>query len=460
MKKLILWSAVFALGLMGQAEQRPNILFIFLDDFGWRDTSYMGSDFYETPHIDRLAKGGLVFTDAYSCAANCAPARACLLSGQYTPRHRIFNVGTKPRGSAKHRRLEHIAGTKTLRPNIVTWAEALQQAGYRTGMFGKWHLGTSPTEQGFDVEVDHTKLPGFRGHFGPDGQYLADVLSDRTIKFIEGSQGEPWCAYLSHFAVHTPIQAKREIIGKYEAKRDAKMAAMIQSVDEGVGKIIAKLEQLGQRDNTVIFFFSDNGGYGPATDMAPLWGYKGNYYEGGIRVPFFVNWRSVVKAGQSTAEPIIGVDIYPTFLDLAKAKRPDQPMDGRSLLSLIRGDAKSVGPRPLFWHFPAYLQAYKVINEQRDPLFRTRPCSAVRLGDWKLHEYFEDGALELYNLKDDIAERKNLAKSNPAKVRELHRLLVDWRKKLNAPVPVNPNPDFDAAAEAAAVRKILARRGN
>ena len=210
----------------------------------------------------------------------------------------------------------------------------------------------------------------------------------------------------------------------------------------------------------MIFFFSDNGGYGPATDMAPLWGYKGNYYEGGIRVPFFVNWRSVVKAGESTAEPIIGVDIYPTFLDLAKAKRPDQPMDGRSLLSLIRGDTRSVGPRPLFWHFPAYLQAYKVINEQRDPLFRTRPCSAVRLGDWKLHEYFEDGALELYNLKDDIAERKNLAKSNPAKVRELHRLLVDWRKKINAPVPAKPNPDFDAAAEAAAVRKILARRGN
>ena len=466
MIKRFLTAFCFTLGLAAHAEDRPNILFIFLDDFGWRDTGYMGSDFYETPHIDRLAKGGLVFTDAYSCAANCAPARACLLSGQYTPRHRIFNVGTTPRGSVKHRRLEHIAGTKTLRPNIVTWAEAMQQAGYRTGMFGKWHLGTSPTEQGFDVEVDHTKLPGFRGHFGPDGEYLADVLSDRTIKFIEGSQGEPWCAYLSHFAVHTPIQAKREIIGKYEAKRpgklhrDAKMAAMIQSVDEGVGKIIAKLEQLGQRDNTVIFFFSDNGGYGPATDMAPLWGYKGNYYEGGIRVPFFVNWRSVVKAGQSTAEPIIGVDIYPTFLDLAKAKRPDQPMDGRSLLSLIRGDAKSVGPRPLFWHFPAYLQAYKVINEQRDPLFRTRPCSAVRLGDWKLHEYFEDGALELYNLKDDIAERKNLAKSNPAKVRELHRLLVDWRKKINAPVPAKLNPDFDAAAEAAAVRKILARRGN
>ncbi|MBC8243490.1 MAG: sulfatase [Verrucomicrobia bacterium] len=464
MKKRILSIVVLALGLTAQAEQRPNILFIFLDDFGWRDTGYMGSDFYETPHIDRLAKGGMVFTDAYSCAANCAPARACLLSGQYTPRHEIFNVGTTPRGSAKHRRLEHIAGTKTLRPEIVTWAESLQQSGYRTGMFGKWHLGTSPTEQGFDVEVDHTKLPGFRGHFGPNRQYLADVLTDRTIEFIAGSQDKPWCAYLSHFAVHTPIQAKREIEAKYEAKRPGKlhqhptMAAMIQSVDEGVGKIVAKLEQLGQRDNTVIFFFSDNGGYGPATDMAPLWGYKGNYYEGGIRVPFFVNWPSVVKPGQSTAEPVIGVDIYPTFLDLAKAKRPGQPMDGRSLLPFIKGEAKRVGPRPLFWHFPAYLQAYKVIGEQRDPLFRTRPCSAVRLGDWKLHEYFEDGALELYNLKEDISERKNLAKANPAKARELHKLLVDWRQKINAPVPSNSNPDFDAQAEAEAIRDALGKQ--
>ncbi|RTZ64003.1 MAG: aryl-sulfate sulfohydrolase [Verrucomicrobia bacterium] len=465
MRKRLLTITVLALGLTAQADQRPNILFIFLDDFGWRDTAYMGSDFYETPNIDRLAKGGMVFTDAYSCSANCAPARACLLSGQYTPRHEIFNVGTKPRGLAKHRRLEHIAGTKTLRPDIVTWAESLQQAGYRTGMFGKWHLGTTPGEQGFDVEEEHTKLPGFRGHFGPNGQYLADVLTDRTIKFIEGSKGKPWCAYLAHYAVHTPIQAKRKIITKYEAKRPGKlhqhatMAAMIQSVDEGVGKIIAKLDQLGQRDNTVIFFFSDNGGYGPATDMAPLWGYKGNYYEGGIRVPFFVNWPGTVKAGQSTAEPIIGVDIYPTFLDLAKAKRPDQPMDGRSILPVIKGRAESVGPRPLFWHFPAYLQAYKVIGEQRDPLFRTRPCSAVRLGDWKLHEYFEDGALELYNLKDDIGERRNLAKVNPAKAKELHKLLVGWRKETGAPVPTKPNPDFDAAAEAAAIRKALARRG-
>jgi len=461
MRKLLLTITVLALGLTVQAESRPNILFIFLDDFGWRDTGYMGSDFYETPNIDRLAKGGMVFTNAYSCSANCAPARACLLSGQYTPRHKIFNVGTKPRGLAKHRRLEHIPGTKTLRPDIITWAEALQQAGYRTGMFGKWHLGTTPGKQGFEVEVQHNKLPGFRAHFGPKGQYLADVLTDKTIEFIEGSKTKPWCAYLSHYAVHTPIQAKREIVAKYEAKSPGKlhnhatMAAMIQSVDDGVGKIIAKLDQLGQRDNTVIFFFSDNGGYGPATDMAPLWGYKGNYYEGGIRVPFFVNWPGTVAAGQSIDEPIIGVDIYPTFLNLAKAKRPNQPMDGRSILPLIRGDAKSVGPRPLFWHFPAYLQAYDVIGEQRDPLFRTRPCSAVRLGDWKLHEYFEDGALELYNLKDDVGERRNLAQISPEKAEELHKLLVAWRKKINAPVPARANPEFDAAAEARAIRKAL-----
>ncbi len=158
MKKRLLTIVVLALALAAQADQRPNILFIFLDDFGWRDTGYMGSGFYETPNIDHLGKGGMVFRNAYSCSANCAPARACLLSGQYTPRHEIFNVGAKPRGLAKHRRLEHIVGTKTLRPNIVTWAESLQQAGYRTGMFGKWHLGTTPGEQGFDVEVEHNKL--------------------------------------------------------------------------------------------------------------------------------------------------------------------------------------------------------------------------------------------------------------------------------------------------------------
>ena len=421
--------------------ERPNILFIYLDDLGWRDTGYMGSDFYETPHIDALAEGGLVFTDAYSCAANCAPARACLLSGQYTPRHEVFNVGTRPRGKAENRLLAHVPGTATLRPDLVTWAESLQAAAYRTGMFGKWHLGTTPREQGFDVAVDHKRLPGFKGHRGPDGAYLADVLTDRCIEFIEESKDEPWCAYLAHFAVHTPLHAKPELLPKYREKKPGElhkhieMATMIQAVDDGVGRLVAKLEALELLDDTVILFYSDNGGYGPATDMDPLWGYKGTYYEGGIRVPFFVNWPGVVKAGK-TSVPITGVDLYPTLLAIAGAERPDQVLDGVDLVPLFaRGEVAGLGERALFWHFPAYLQSYKVTGEQRDPLFRTRPCSVIRRGRFKLHEYFEDGALELYDLEDDIRERKNLADEMPDKRDELHRLVKEWRKAIGAPVP-------------------------
>ncbi|MEE2886429.1 MAG: sulfatase [Planctomycetota bacterium] len=432
--------ALLLLTQFATAAQPPNILFVYLDDFGWRDTAYMGSDFYETPHIDALAQNGLVFTDAYSCAANCAPARACLLSGQYTPRHKIFNVGTKPRGKAKDRRLQHIPGTATLRPDIVTWAESLQAAGYRTGMFGKWHLGTTPQKQGFDVAVNHKSLPGFKGHNGPNGTYLADVLTDRTIDFIEANKQRRWCAYLAHFAVHTPLHPKRELLPKYREKKPGKlhkhvkMATMIQAVDDGVGRLVAKLEKLDLLDNTVIIFYSDNGGYGPATDMDPLWGYKGNYYEGGIRVPFFVNWPGVVKAGK-TDEPIIGVDLYPTLLGIAGAKRPDQTLDGVDLVPLFQGKVTDLGQRPLFWHFPAYLQSYKVTHEQRDPLFRTRPCGIVRKGRFKLHEYFEDGALELYDLVDDIRERKNLVDKMPQKRDELHQLMKAWRKQTGAPVP-------------------------
>jgi len=441
------------------AAERPNILFVYLDDFGWKDTGYMGSDFYETPHLDKLAAEGMIFTDAYSCAANCAPARACLLSGQYSPRHEIFNVGTGPRGSAKHRQLKHVPGTSTLRPEIVTWAEILQKSGYATGMFGKWHLGTSPRAQGFDVAVDHRKLPGFQGHLGPDGAYLADVLTDRTIEFIGSHREKPWCAYLAHFAVHTPLQPKPSLLAKYRRKEPGKlhdhvvMATMIQAVDDGVGRILQALEEDGQRERTVILFFSDNGGYGPATDMDPLWGYKGTYYEGGIRVPMFVNWPGVVAPAQKTAEPVIGVDLYPTLLDIAEADAPDQPRDGRSLLPLLRGEVATFGERPLFWHFPAYLQSYQVIDEQRDPLFRTRPCSVVRLGDYKLHEYFEDGGLELYNLKQDIREQNNLAERMPDKAKQLHNELQAWRKRIGAPVPREANPQFDAAAEAAAIAK-------
>ncbi len=441
------------------AADPPNVLFIYLDDFGWKDTSYMGSDFYETPHLDALAKNGMVFTDAYSCAANCAPARASLLSGQYTPRHRVFNVGTRPRGKAKWRRLEHIAGTTDLRPDIVTWAERLQDAGYRTGMFGKWHLGGDPKAQGFDVAVDHQKLPGFRGHLGPNGTYLTDVLTDRTIEFIRSSKEKSWCVYLSHFAVHTPIQAKNDLLEKYRKKkpgtlhRHTEMATMIQAVDDGVGRIVRALADENLVKNTVTIFFSDNGGYGPATDMDPLWGYKGTYYEGGIRVPLFVHWPEVVSPGSTCHEPVIGVDLYPTLLEIANVERNSSRLDGRSLVPLLKKELVTFGDRPLFWHFPAYLESYRVIDEQRDPLFRTRPCSVIRLGDYKLHEYFEDGGLELYDLRRDVRERHNLAEAEPKRRDELHRRLKAWREAVGAPVPSKRNPRFDAAAEAAAIRR-------
>lgn len=263
---------------------------------------------------------------------------------------------------------------------------------------------------------------------------------------------------MAHFAVHTPLQPKKDLLPKYEAKEPGKlhdhvvMATMIQAVDDGVARLVATLKELALDDNTVIFFTSDNGGYGPATDMDPLWGYKGTYFEGGIREPFFVTWPGVIEVGQRTDEPVINVDFYPTFVEIAGAKMPDQPHDGRSLVPLLTGAVDTLGERPLFWHFPAYLQSYAVYTEQRDPLFRSRPCSIVRMGDWKLHEYFEDKALLLFNLKDDIREQKNLADSHPEKRKQLHDLLLAWREKTGAPVPTTANPQFDADAEAQAIR--------
>ena len=449
---------------------KPNILFIFLDDFGWRDTGYMGSDFFETPNIDRLASEGMIFTDAYSSAANCAPARACLLSGQYTPRHEIYNVGTSARGKAAHRKLMHVPGTSTLDPKIQTWAHRLQAAGYRTATMGKWHLSDDPLPYGFDINIGgthsggpprgyyppHGKVPGLED--APDGEYVTDRLSTEAAEFIEANQDRPWALYLTHFAVHTPLNAKKELVSKYEAKPpgklhdDVAMATMIQAVDDGVGLIQAKLDQLGLTDNTVVIFFSDNGGYGPATDMDPLKGYKGTYYEGGIREPFFVKWPGIVEAGSRSSEPIIGVDLYPTLCEIAGAGLPqDQPVDGVSLLPILKGDQNTLGDRPLYWHFPAYLQAYQVWDEQRDPLFRSRPCSVIRVGDWKLHQYFEDGAIELYNLREDIGESNNLAESNSAKARQLLSRLESWRESVDAPVPTQPNPEYDAKEEAKAI---------
>jgi arylsulfatase A-like enzyme len=468
---LMLLSAALINSAAFAASEKPNILFIFLDDFGWKDTSYMGSDFYESPNIDKLASEGMVFTKAYSASANCAPARACMLSGQYTPRHEIYNVGTGLRGNPKHSRLKHIPGVDTLDTSIRTWAQQIQASGYKTAMMGKWHLSDDPIPYGFDVNVGgthsgspprgyyppHPNIPSLQGL--PEDSYLTDYLSDQADAFIRSNKDNPWMLYLTHFAVHTPLDAKKELVAKYEAKAKGElhdhveMATMIQSVDDGIGKIQATLDELGLTDNTIVLFFSDNGGYGPATDMDPLKGYKGTYYEGGIRVPFFVKWPGVVAPGQKSSEPIIGVDVFPTLCEMTGAALPNgQDLDGVSLVSLFKGETPNLGNRALYWHFPAYLQSYAVTDEQRDILFRSRPCSVIRVGDWKLHQYFEDGGLELYNLRDDIGETRNLAKSMNEKTSELLARLEGWREGIGAPVPNERNPQFDAFAEAEGLR--------
>ncbi|HBE70762.1 MAG TPA: aryl-sulfate sulfohydrolase, partial [Planctomycetaceae bacterium] len=335
---------------------QPNILFVYLDDFGWRDCGFMGTDFYETPALDSLAAAGIVFTDAYAGAANCAPSRACLLSGQYSPRHEIYNVGTQLRGNPKHSRLKHVAGTDTLRPEIVTWAKRIQAAGYRTGTIGKWHLSDDPRPYGFDFNFagthsgsppkgyfpPHPNAPGLKN--APKDEYLTDRLSQEAVAFIERNRDQPWLLYLTHFAVHTPLQAPKNLVAKYKNKppgqlhSHAVMAAMIERVDRGIGRILAKLKELDLDQNTVIIFSSDNGGYGPATSMAPLKGYKGTYYEGGIRVPLMIHWPGRI-AGGKCAVPVANVDLYPTLCELAGidlASISDGPArDGLSLLPLL-----------------------------------------------------------------------------------------------------------------------------
>lgn len=471
-----------ALAQVSSESTRPNILMIYIDDMGWRDVGFMGSDFYETPHVDAIAKQGMVFNNAYAGAANCAPSRACLLSGQYSPRHKMYNVGTRPRGKSQFRQLEHVPGTDTLDTNIKTWAQVLQSAGYKTATFGKWHLSNDPLPYGFDINIGgshsgsppkgyyppHPRAPGLEN--APDDEYLTDRLSDEACKFIEANATKRWMLYLTHFAVHTPLNAKRELVDKYKNKQPGKlhnsvpMATMVQSVDDGVGKIMATLDRLKLMDNTVVIFYSDNGGHGPVTDMAPLRGHKGTYYEGGIRVPFAIKWPGKIKAGTSE-EPITAVDLFPTLCEIAQVQMPEQVCDGHSIVAHATGNSKTISssgePRALFWHFPAYLESSRLrrlYTEQRGPIFRTRPCSVIRKGNWKLLQFFETGDTELYNLASDIGETKNLAAENPAIASSLLQELKSWQAETGADIPTQKNPEYDSDLEAKQIRKLLSRK--
>ncbi len=434
---------------MRASKGKPNIVFIFIDDLGYKDLACFGSTYYETSNIDKLASGGIVFTSAYANAPNCAPTRACLISGQYTPRHGVYTVGTPERGKASLRKLIPIPNKTNLDSKIITLPQALKAAGYKTACIGKWHLGDKepfrPEDRGFDVVFRRNR----GGHFTADGRYLTDVLTDESLKFIEQNRDRPFFLYLSHHTVHTPIQAKKEIIEKYKKKKPSvehnnpTYAAMIESMDDSVGAVCDKLDEIGLSDNTVVFFFSDNGGYANATSMAPLRGSKGMLYEGGIRVPMIARWPGKIKSGSSCDVPVIGIDFYPTFLEIAGAPKPaGHILDGKSIVPLLKGSA-GFKRKAVFWHFPAYLEPY---NAEQQP-WRMTPGGAVRQGDWKLIEFFEDGKVELYNLKDDISETKDLVKTKPAKAKELHELLAEWRKSVNAPVPTEKNPKYNPTAQ-------------
>lgn len=437
---------------------RPNVLFINVDDLGWRDLGYMGGDFFETPNIDTLSKEGVFFTRSYAGAANCAPSRACLMTGQNTPRHGIYTVSPSARGRASTRKLIPITNIDSLSPKAFTLAELFEKAAYRTGTFGKWHLGHDPTDQGFNHNVGGNLRgnPGKDGYVspynlayiknGPKGEYLTDRLTDEAIGFMEQDKGTPFFVYLAYYAVHTPLMAKPALVDKYRKKAnplgiDPVYAAMVETVDDNIGNLMEFLNVSGLEHNTLVVFTSDNGGIRSIATQAPLRAGKGSYYEGGIRVPCIVKWPGIVRPGSSYDRPISNLDFFPTFQEILNVKADETIFDGRSILPVLKGG--TLKERPLFWHFPIYLQKYDAQKDDgRDSLFRTRPGSVVLLGNWKLHHYYEDDGFELYNLKNDVGERKNLAPLRPEKTRELSSLLKKWLMNVQAPIPVAPNPEY------------------
>ena len=436
--------------------ERPNILMILVDDLGWADVGCYGSKFHETPHIDRLAEEGMRFTDAYAASAVCSPTRASILTGKYPSRMGVT------RATPQH----------SLPLEEVTIAEALKEAGYRTAHFGKWHLqahdghGKShfPQAQGFDLNVGGHRAGGPSSYFypyrsekrphndvpdldgGQVGEYLTDRLTDEAIAFMREDREAPFLAHLWFYSAHTPIQAKQEKIGKYEAKAAAMglagepsrqaaerggathaavqnhpvYAAMVESVDENIGRLLQALEDEGLTENTVVILTSDNGGLsnGDVTSNLPLRGGKAWIYEGGIRVPLLIKWPGKTDAAEPCAVPVISTDFYPTMLQIAGLElRPELHLDGVSLVPLLGGQVTELDRNALFFHLPV-----------RHRLNTMGPCGAVRKGDYKLIQRFESmDSPELYNLRDDCGERHDLAAQHPDRVAELVDLLESWR---------------------------------
>ncbi len=466
---------------------RPNIVFILIDDMGWRDLVCYGSSFYETPNIDRLAAEGMRFSDAYAACPVCSPTRASILTGKYPATVGITDwIDAHGHLHPARGRVIDVPYLKHLPQQEHSLARALNVGGYQTWHVGKWHLGGAghlPEDHGFEINIGgaHQGSPGRGGYFSPwtvppladadvpAGTYLTDYLTDGALDLIRDRDERPFFLNLWYYTVHTPIQAKPEKIAKYEAKAkdlgldplqafaegehypcehkkdqrvrrrlvqsDPVYAAMIESLDENLGRLFDLLDELGLADDTAVFFTSDNGGLatseGSPTCNAPLAEGKGWMYEGGTREPLLVRWPGHIAAGDTCDAPVTSPDFYPTLLDLAGLDPlPAQHCDGENIAPLLRGEALDRGP--IFWHYPHY-------GNQGGT-----PGSSVRKGDYKLIEFFEDGRLELYNLRDDIGEDRDLAADDPQTRDRLHAQLKAWREKVEAKIP-QPNPDGSPA---------------
>jgi arylsulfatase A-like enzyme len=459
-------STLLARSLAWGASSAPgklNFVFILLDDMGWMDLGCFGSRFYQTPNIDNLAAQGMRFTQAYAACPVCSPTRASIQTGRYPARLKLTNFIAGNR-AGKLRPAEYV---KQMPLEELTLGEAFKEAGYSTCFVGKWHLGGPeyyPDKQGYDANAGVAggmkRFSPYNSPFlkdGPKGEYITDRLTDEAVKFLDDARGKPFLLFLSHYAVHVPIEAKADMVEKYKAKADKlpapagarflpegktqarqvqdhpAYAAMIQSVDEGVGRVMKKIEDLGIADQTAIIFMSDNGGLstaeGSPTSNVPLRGGKGWLYEGGIREPMIVKWPGAVKAGSVCEEPVTSTDFYPTMLEMAGLPlRPKQHVDGVSILPLLKQAGKG-DRQAIYWHYPHYS------NQGGGP------GGAVRAGDYKLIEFYEDGRVELYNLKDDPGEKQELSAKLPEKAAELRKMLQDWRKSVDANMPT-PNPDY------------------
>ncbi len=468
MIKVHTWAAALrlALAVCGCAgllvAQKPNFVFILADDLGWRDLGSYGSTYYETPHIDRLAREGVRFTDAYAAGNSCSPTRASILTGKYPATTHLTDwiPGRTPPGA----KLDIPKWTNYLRHDETTIAEMLADAGYTTASIGKWHLGKKgwwPEDHGFQISIGGSHAGSHGSMFPPywpaekikrlgwrpfpderPGEYLTDRITREAETFLDAHGDEPFFLYLSHYAVHTRIEAKPDVIEKYRRKKPSgpqnnpEYAAMVEGLDDSVGAVVAKLEELGIAEHTVVIFFSDNGGLskdGRITSNLPLRGEKSTAWEGGVRVPLIVKWPGQPK-GLTVEEPVISVDLLPTMLDIAGVDAAAK-VNGKSLLPLLRGD-ESFRRGPIYWHYPHY--------NAHTPIITCTPYGAVRDGPFKLLEFYEDGHTELYDLREDIGETTDLSEAMPERARELRAKLHAWRDSVGAQMPTkNPEADGD-----------------